>query len=98
MDADIEVVVTPVTIKIENDELAKIELGSVSREALRIEQIAALRGALDGIVEIASEPLDELNRSQHEDLYRWLAAAQRASAAIFWLIPADCYTEDDDQA
>lgn len=98
MDTDVEAVVTPVTIQIEKDELAKIELGSASREALRIEQVGALREALDGIAEIAEEPLDGLNRAQHEDLYRWLAEAQRASAAVYWLIPADCYTEDDDQS
>lgn len=96
MDADVGAVVTPVTVRIEQDETAKVELGSASREALRIEQVALLRDALDGITEIADEPLDTLNRAQLEDLGRCLRDADRASSAVWWLIPADVYTEADE--
>jgi hypothetical protein len=95
MDADVEAVITPVEVKIENED-QKVELGSEAREALRIEQVAALREALDAIGEYAEMPLDELIRAQHEDLHRWLSEAQKASGAIWWLIPPDVYTAGED--
>lgn len=96
MDAEIETIVSPVTVRIEKDEQATVELGSAAREALRIEQVAALREALDAIVEYANEPLDELLRAQHEDLGQWLRAADKASSAVWWLIPPDAYIEADE--
>jgi hypothetical protein len=94
MDADIEAVITPVCVKIEN-ESETVELGPATREALRIEQVQLLRAALDEVCTMADAPLDEMNRAQLEDLGRALRVADKASGAIWWLIPADVYTEDE---
>jgi hypothetical protein len=93
-------IITPVEVHIES-ETDKVELGPASREALRVEQVQDLHDALEVVVAL-TEPLDSLNsldslnRAQLEDLGRHLAFAQRASSALWWLIPADVYTDEDE--
>lgn len=86
-------VITPVSVTIES-ESQKIELGPAARDAIRIDQVQDLREWLDLVVEVASEPLDELNRAQLEDLGRYLDGAETALNALWWLIPPDVETED----
>jgi hypothetical protein len=90
-----EGVITPVSIKVESED-EKIELGERAREALRIEQVGALRDALDDLTDIAGLPLDELTRSQLEDVSRFCRFVDQAAGALWWLIPADVYSDEDE--
>ncbi len=98
MDAELNEVITPVEVKIESED-GKVELGPASREALRIEQVQRLKAWLDEITPFVDEslpPLDDLLRAQLEDLQRACDGASKAAGALWWLIPADVYTEGDE--
>lgn len=97
MDAEIEAVIAPVSIKIEN-EPDVLHLGPAAREALRIEQVAKLRARLDEVPALTDEPLDEITRYGLEELIGVLTGALRAANAVWWLIPPDVYTEDESQS